>query len=221
IICRDHESAKDPDGYTIGSAGFWHRFYLLVMVSVFWVTDLLAWVVPPKEIWLPTGILNNLQGVLVFFVFLTHRTKRAALKEQLPKLLKVSNMMINNVDNAQMNINRQNEFLSENLSPSWTKRKGTASLLEVDSNDPSTSADSTGITLISLTRKDSNLLVPNILPETSLSNISKHPTLSHTNQSISSQDHQQNADNVHNLQQAVPDSSTTNDAYLSEEDGNQ
>ncbi|CAL4094490.1 unnamed protein product [Meganyctiphanes norvegica] len=140
IICQeDLNSANGPSEYTI--AGFWQQFYLLILVAGLWLTEILSFSTKyffpnsPEELWAPTDIMNSLQGVLVFFVFLTHHRKRALLKEKLPELLEFTNVWINHTREAQREINHRNNMFSMNLSPSSILSQKQEDSNHLDAND--------------------------------------------------------------------------------------
>ncbi|XP_068236885.1 uncharacterized protein [Palaemon carinicauda] len=56
-------------------------FSLLVFC---WITEVLSWKIPPMELWALTDILNGLQGLLIFIIFLLNRHKRALVEERFP-----------------------------------------------------------------------------------------------------------------------------------------
>ncbi|CAL4142902.1 unnamed protein product, partial [Meganyctiphanes norvegica] len=103
------ESSRKSDYFS----GFQQHFYLLALVTVGWVMDILSWKIPPEELWAPIDCLNNIQGVFIFFIFLSHHKKRSLLMAKLPELLDFAKMMIKHTNEAQGNINRNNETLSK------------------------------------------------------------------------------------------------------------
>ncbi|XP_037779952.1 probable G-protein coupled receptor Mth-like 3 [Penaeus monodon] len=55
---------------------FWQRFSLFCLMAICWVTEILSWKIYPLEIWIPTDIINSLQGFIVFVIFMRSRKKR-------------------------------------------------------------------------------------------------------------------------------------------------
>ncbi|XP_037779945.1 G-protein coupled receptor Mth-like isoform X3 [Penaeus monodon] len=55
---------------------FWQRFSLFCLMAICWVTEILSWKIYPLEIWIPTDVINSLQGFIVFVIFVTSRKKR-------------------------------------------------------------------------------------------------------------------------------------------------
>ncbi|CAL4115372.1 unnamed protein product, partial [Meganyctiphanes norvegica] len=187
-IRGDYNTTNDPSGYTISSAettrkydffsAFWQRFYLLVLVAVCWLTEILSWKIPPEELWAPTDMLNNLQGVFVCFVFLTNHNKRNLLKEKLPKLFQFSDICVKNAKIARNSINTSTRKLSKKMSSasiisnmtsfsSFSKGSiSSNSLFNLKEGDASIDSPSIGIRSLSLIRKLSKPLDPNTHPAT-------------------------------------------------------
>ncbi|XP_027206853.2 probable G-protein coupled receptor Mth-like 2 [Penaeus vannamei] len=55
---------------------FWQRFSLFCVSVLCWVTEFLSFLIQAPEIWIVTDIINSLQGVIVFFIFITSKKKR-------------------------------------------------------------------------------------------------------------------------------------------------
>ncbi|CAL4189814.1 unnamed protein product, partial [Meganyctiphanes norvegica] len=212
IIRREYRSVDGPmpeESTRMNQylATFWPQFYLLVLMSASWLTELLSFLIGPEELWAPTDLLNTLQGVFVFFVFLTHHEKRALLKGELPRLLKISNVVINNVDAAQNNIHAQNQALEKKVVHSakmlniWPFTSRSTSSLNLEDDDPSTSTSPTGITLVSMTQIEHGK---------ALSDNPKHPIL---NQSVPCQSDQHNGNNVNDQRNKLELSGINNDSY--------
>lgn len=60
---------------------FWHRFLLFVLMALCWVTEILSWKIPPRELWFATDVLNSSQGFIVFLIFMRSEKKRELVKE--------------------------------------------------------------------------------------------------------------------------------------------
>ncbi|XP_064111112.1 G-protein coupled receptor Mth2-like isoform X2 [Macrobrachium nipponense] len=60
---------------------FWQSFSLFALMELCWITEILSWKIPPESLWIPTDIINTLQGFFIFLFFLRNKTKREALKE--------------------------------------------------------------------------------------------------------------------------------------------
>ncbi|XP_066958761.1 probable G-protein coupled receptor Mth-like 1 [Macrobrachium rosenbergii] len=60
---------------------FWQSFSLFALMVLCWITEILSWKIPPKSLWVPTDIINTLQGFFIFLLFLKNKTKREILKE--------------------------------------------------------------------------------------------------------------------------------------------
>ncbi|XP_063607695.1 probable G-protein coupled receptor Mth-like 3 [Penaeus indicus] len=73
---------------------YWQRFSLFTLMAVCWVTELLSWKIPPEGMWIVTDLLNSLQGLVVFLIFLSSKKKRHLVvefcqnKELLARLLR-------------------------------------------------------------------------------------------------------------------------------------
>lgn len=65
---------------------FKQQFSLMVLMSFCWVTEILSWKIPPSELWALTDVLNTLQGVFIFVIFVANRSKRRHLKQRFPEL---------------------------------------------------------------------------------------------------------------------------------------
>ncbi|XP_066989664.1 LOW QUALITY PROTEIN: probable G-protein coupled receptor Mth-like 1 [Macrobrachium rosenbergii] len=70
-------------------AEFKHKFLLLSLMCFCWITEVLSWKIPPPEIWALTDILNSLQGLFIFAIFLTNRRNLKILKARHPRLYSV------------------------------------------------------------------------------------------------------------------------------------
>ncbi|XP_047477003.1 probable G-protein coupled receptor Mth-like 1 [Penaeus chinensis] len=55
---------------------FWQRFSLFGLSVLCWVTEFLSRLIQPQEVWIVTDIINSLQGVIVFIIFITSKKKR-------------------------------------------------------------------------------------------------------------------------------------------------
>ncbi|CAL4166365.1 unnamed protein product [Meganyctiphanes norvegica] len=166
IIRGDNKSPNDPDGYTLSSAeisrkydffaAFWQRFYLLVLICGCYIADVLAWKIPPRELWAITDFLNVLQGSLVLLIFLCHRNKRHLVREKLPKIFQLSNFCTSCAKSVQNNKILSSKIIS-NLNPisSYSKNKNSSSSFDLNKNNSSVSTPSTGIRSLSLTWNDS------------------------------------------------------------------
>ncbi|XP_064110938.1 G-protein coupled receptor Mth2-like isoform X1 [Macrobrachium nipponense] len=60
---------------------FWQSFNLFALMALCWVTEILSWKIPPEPLWIPTDIINTLQGFFIFLFFLRLKTKRDIVKE--------------------------------------------------------------------------------------------------------------------------------------------
>ncbi|XP_063607692.1 probable G-protein coupled receptor Mth-like 4 [Penaeus indicus] len=58
----------------------WQRFSLFCLMALCWVTEILSWKIYPLEMWIPTDVINSLQGFIVFVIFVTSRKKREIVK---------------------------------------------------------------------------------------------------------------------------------------------
>ncbi|XP_047476636.1 probable G-protein coupled receptor Mth-like 3 [Penaeus chinensis] len=60
---------------------YWQRFSLFTLMAVCWVTEVLSWKIPPAGLWIVTDLLNSLQGLAVFLIFLLSKKKRHLVVE--------------------------------------------------------------------------------------------------------------------------------------------
>ncbi|XP_066958716.1 uncharacterized protein [Macrobrachium rosenbergii] len=60
---------------------FWQSFNLFALMALCWVTEILSWQIPPEQLWIPTDIMNTLQGFFIFLFFLRIKTKREIVRE--------------------------------------------------------------------------------------------------------------------------------------------
>nr|XP_027218954.1 G-protein coupled receptor Mth2-like [Penaeus vannamei] len=60
---------------------YWQRFSLFTLMAVCWVTEVLSWKIPPAGMWIVTDLLNSLQGLVVFLIFLSSKKKRHLVVE--------------------------------------------------------------------------------------------------------------------------------------------
>ncbi|KAK3872659.1 hypothetical protein Pcinc_022271 [Petrolisthes cinctipes] len=60
---------------------FWQRFSLFLVMALCWITEVLSWKIPPEEIWIPTDVLNSLQGFMVFVIVIASKKKRDMMKK--------------------------------------------------------------------------------------------------------------------------------------------
>ncbi|XP_076036772.1 uncharacterized protein LOC143022433 [Oratosquilla oratoria] len=59
---------------------FWYRFSFYSIMAMCWAAEVLSWwLVTPKEVWNITDILNTLQGLFVFVIFMANKQKRVFL----------------------------------------------------------------------------------------------------------------------------------------------
>ncbi|XP_071526553.1 probable G-protein coupled receptor Mth-like 1 [Panulirus ornatus] len=65
---------------------FKQQFFLLVVMAGCWVTEILSWKIPPFEIWAVTDILNSLQGLFIFVIFIANRSKRRHIMKKFRKI---------------------------------------------------------------------------------------------------------------------------------------
>ncbi|KAG0715129.1 hypothetical protein GWK47_012664 [Chionoecetes opilio] len=72
---------------------FKQQFFLLVLMSSCWISEVLSIVIPPMELWAVTDLLNSLQGVFIFFIFVVTRSKRKHLKKKFPLLFKIARQL--------------------------------------------------------------------------------------------------------------------------------
>ncbi|XP_042230406.1 G-protein coupled receptor Mth2-like isoform X2 [Homarus americanus] len=81
---------------------FWQRFTLFILMALCWVTEVLSWKIPPKELWILTDVLNSLQGFIVFLIFISGDKKRELVK-------RACTGAISTVSDATRKISRSNE----------------------------------------------------------------------------------------------------------------
>lgn len=55
---------------------FWQRFTFFILMVLVWSTDVMAFHIPPREIWIVSGVVNSLQGFWVFLIFMSSRKRR-------------------------------------------------------------------------------------------------------------------------------------------------
>ncbi|XP_064122166.1 probable G-protein coupled receptor Mth-like 3 [Macrobrachium nipponense] len=67
---------------------FRQRLLIFVLMAICWSTEVLSLRIPPKDAWVVTDLLNTLQGVIVFIIFLLSKQKRQLVKESLLKIAK-------------------------------------------------------------------------------------------------------------------------------------
>ncbi|XP_063607694.1 probable G-protein coupled receptor Mth-like 2 [Penaeus indicus] len=60
---------------------FWQRFSLFCLMALCWVTEILSWKIYPLEMWIPTDVINSLQGFIVFVIFMRSRKKREIVRQ--------------------------------------------------------------------------------------------------------------------------------------------
>ncbi|XP_064122159.1 probable G-protein coupled receptor Mth-like 1 [Macrobrachium nipponense] len=70
---------------------FRQRLMIFVLMAICWSTEVLSLKIPPKDAWVVTDLLNTLQGVIVFIIFLLSKQKRQLVKESLLKIFKKTN----------------------------------------------------------------------------------------------------------------------------------
>ncbi|KAG0721459.1 hypothetical protein GWK47_046441 [Chionoecetes opilio] len=58
-----------------------------------WVTVFLGMVIPPMELWTVTELLNSLQGVLIFCIFVANRSRRKHMKKKFPLPFKIARQL--------------------------------------------------------------------------------------------------------------------------------
>ncbi|XP_064121712.1 probable G-protein coupled receptor Mth-like 1 [Macrobrachium nipponense] len=67
---------------------FRQRLMIFVLMAICWSAEVLSLWIPPKDAWVVTDLLNTLQGVFVFIIFLLSKQKRQLVKERLHKIFK-------------------------------------------------------------------------------------------------------------------------------------
>ncbi|XP_066948926.1 probable G-protein coupled receptor Mth-like 1 [Macrobrachium rosenbergii] len=65
---------------------FRQRLSIFAMMAICWFTEVLSLKIPPKDAWVVTDILNTLQGVIVFIIFILSKQKRQLVKESMQRI---------------------------------------------------------------------------------------------------------------------------------------
>ncbi|XP_037081090.1 G-protein coupled receptor Mth2-like isoform X1 [Pollicipes pollicipes] len=61
---------------------------LFIIMEVSWIAECLSELIPPKQIWYFTDILNASQGIVIFFLFIVRSSSRRAIKDRYLELTK-------------------------------------------------------------------------------------------------------------------------------------
>ncbi|RXG60401.1 putative G-protein coupled receptor Mth-like 1 [Armadillidium vulgare] len=85
---------------------FWHRFCLFALMAINWSTEVLS-LIPPIEMWVLTDILNTLQGLFVFILFIRSTNKRIMLVEAWKKVLMTARRKMEKKRSKQEEVNVQ------------------------------------------------------------------------------------------------------------------
>ncbi|XP_068245907.1 G-protein coupled receptor Mth2-like [Palaemon carinicauda] len=87
LRCGRKKSVFEEGENHVTNAGnvekFWQSFNLFSLMVLCWVTEILSWKIPPESLWIPTDIINTLQGFFIFLFFLRIKKKREILKAAL------------------------------------------------------------------------------------------------------------------------------------------
>ncbi|XP_064122162.1 uncharacterized protein LOC135226482 [Macrobrachium nipponense] len=85
-----HQKRKAPRAFNRKHLSiFRQRLSLFVVMTFCWFTEVLSLKIPPMDAWVVTDLLNTLQGVIVFLIFLLSKQKRQLVKERLQEIFKM------------------------------------------------------------------------------------------------------------------------------------
>ncbi|XP_064122170.1 uncharacterized protein LOC135226486 isoform X2 [Macrobrachium nipponense] len=86
-----HQKRKAPRAFNRKHLSlFRQRLSLFVVMTFCWFTEVLSLKIPPMDAWVVTDLLNTLQGVIVFIIFLLSKQKRQLVKESLQEIFKMT-----------------------------------------------------------------------------------------------------------------------------------
>ncbi|XP_068209578.1 probable G-protein coupled receptor Mth-like 1 isoform X1 [Palaemon carinicauda] len=76
---------------------FRQRLSIFAMMAICWFTEVLSLKIPPKEAWVVTDILNTLQGVIVFIIFMASKQKRQLVQAGMKKIFRRTLQKLNSI----------------------------------------------------------------------------------------------------------------------------